>query len=338
MTQINYTYLKTIEKFKSINSDTTKKLKKAGLYDLNQIMAASHDKLVNIGLTALRISRIKEELKNHIIRGFESAYNILERRKKKIRLKTLIPLFDQILKGGLETQCIVEFHGAFGCGKTQMVHQLAYSGVCEKARGGFESPVIFLDTENTFRPERIVDIARYHGDSDLEIEKKLKNIHHCVVKSCNDQEDIMQQLSKGIYTALKCSAEPKLIIVDSIIANYRTEFLGREMLAERQRRLNKFLKNALNFAMRNNGLVVLTNQVSAIPNAMFGPTMKPVGGHVVGHAATYRFEIRRRSGVNRLIKIIDSPDLPNAEIPIAITKDGIGSIPVIKTGRGGIGG
>lgn len=326
MSNTKYRYLKSIENFKSINSDTTKKLKKAGLYDLNQILSAEHDKLVEIGLTALRISRVKDEIKNHIVRGFESAYDILERRKKKLRLKTLIPLFDQVLRGGLETQCIVEFHGAFGCGKTQMVHQIAYAATRNVEKGGLGNSVVFLDTENTFRPERIVDIARYHGDPQAEITQKLKNIHHCVVKSCTDQEDIMEQLANGVYTSLACKKQPKLIVVDSIIANYRTEFLGREMLAQRQRRLNKFLKNALNYAMRSNGLVVLTNQVSSIPNAMFGPTMKPVGGHILGHAATYRFEIRRRSGVNRVIKVIDSPDLPNAEIPVMITKNGITNV------------
>jgi len=67
--------------------------------------------------------------------------------------------------------------------------------------------------------------------------------------------------------------------------------------------------------------VFITNQVTADPgaSAMFGDTKKPIGGHVLAHASTVRISLKKGRGEQRIAKIYDSPDMPEADCTFQIT-------------------
>lgn len=217
--------------------------------------------------------------------------------------------------GGLESQSIVEFFGEFGSGKTQICFQLAVNATRPIEDGGLNGDVFIIDTENTFRPERIVQMA---VALDLDPEEVLKKIH--VARAFNSHH---QMLLVEKANELAHEMNVKLLIVDSLTAHFRAEYVGRGSLAERQQNLNKHMHDLLRFADLNNAVIAVTNQVSSKPDAFFGDPTRPIGGHIVGHAATYRIYLRKSKGGKRIARLIDSPNLPEAEAVITVSEEGV---------------
>ncbi len=247
--------------------------------------------------------------------GFESGDIIFERRKNLDRLTTGSKAFDELLGHGLESQAIHEFYGEFGSGKTQICFQLAVNATLPKEKGGLDGDVVIIDTENTFRPERIVQMANGLG---VDPEEVLKRIH--VARAYNSSHQMLLVEKAADVSKLH---PVRLLIVDSLTAHFRAEFVGRGTLAERQGLLNKHMHELLAFAEVNNAVIAVTNQVSAKPDAFFGDPTRPVGGHVVGHASTYRVYLRKSKGTRRIARLIDSPDRPEAEVVINVTEEGV---------------
>jgi DNA repair protein RadA len=115
----------------------------------------------------------------------------------------------------------------------------------------------------------------------------------------------------------------KLIVVDSLTAHFRAEFVGRGTLANRQGKLNKHMHDLLRLGDLFNCAIYVTNQVSAKPDAFFGDPTRPVGGHIVGHSATFRVYLRKSKGGKRIARLIDSPNLPEAEAVFSVSEVGI---------------
>jgi len=124
-------------------------------------------------------------------------------------------------------------------------------------------------------------------------------------------------------TELARERKIRLMVVDSLTAHFRAEYVGRGALAERQQSLNKHMHDLLRFSDINNAVIAVTNQVSAKPDAFFGDPTRPIGGHVVGHTATFRLYLRKSKGGKRIVRLIDSPNLPEAEAVITVSEDGI---------------
>ena len=182
-------------------------------------------------------------------------------------------------------------------------------------RGGLDSDVIIIDSENTFRPERIIQMANYLGvDPDV----TLSRIH--VARAFNSQHQILL-----VEKALDLAREKKvrLLIVDSLTSHFRAEYVGRGTLAERQQILNRHMHDLLSFATINNAVIVVTNQVAAKPDAFFGDPTRPIGGHIVGHASTFRIYLRKGKSGKRVARLVDSPNLPEGEAVFMITEDGV---------------
>lgn len=267
--------------------------------------------------------KIITEAKENIFCYFESGLKLLDRQNKSNRLKTKIDSFDAVTKG-LETQSIIEFYGAFGSGKTQMVHQLSVVSQFPISEGGLNSSVVIIDTENTFRMSRVKDICERF---DKDFNKICKNIYIVKPKNSDEQILIMEKLLHediNEFIGYTLKKPLKVIIIDSLVSRFRSEYIGRGLLASRQQKLNKHLNDALNFSIKTNGIIIITNQVTESPDMYsIGPKIKPVGGNVVGHSATYRFYLKKASRSKRIIKIIDSPDLPNEEVLFSIGKSGL---------------
>lgn len=318
-----------LEDLDHVGPATAQKLKDAGFTTIEAIAVASPAELANsaeIGeSTAAKI--INAARQSADIGGFETGDIVLERRKLVGKLSTGCTEFDEMMGGGIETQAITEMYGEFGSGKTQIAHQLAVNVQLPPEQGGLGGSVIIIDTENTFRPERIAQMVKGISDKhgiEYDPEEFLKNIH--VARAFNSNHQILLVDSANeLANELKNTEMPvKLLIVDSLTAHFRAEYIGRGTLADRQQKLNKHLHDILRFGDLSNACVVVTNQVMSKPDAFFGDPTKPIGGHILGHTATFRLYIRKSKGEKRIVKLVDSPNLPDGEALISVTTDGIG--------------
>jgi DNA repair protein RadA len=247
-----------------------------------------------------------------------SATSLYEKRRENERISTGGRNFDDLLGGGVETKAVTEVYGEFGTGKTQLCHTLCVLVQQEKKLGGLGGRAIYIDTENTFRPERIVSIAKARG---FDADKALEGV--IVAKAYNSahQELIIEETGPVIE-----ENNIKLVIVDSAVAHYRAEFLGRATLSERQQRLNKFMHILVRLAETYEVAVVVTNQIQSSPDAYFGDAARPTGGNVVAHTSTYRIYLKRSSGKNRIARMVDSPYHAEREVLFTLADKGIADV------------
>jgi DNA repair protein RadA len=205
---------------------------------------------------------------------------------------------------------------------SQICHTLCVTVQQPKGDGGLDAGAVYIDTEGTFRPERIAEIAEAR---DMDSEKVLSKITVARAYNSAHQELIVKDLGRVI--------EPnkvKLVILDSAVAHYRAEFLGRGTLAERQQRLNRFMHQLLRTAEIYNIAVVVTNQVQAAPDSFFGDPTRPTGGHVVAHTSTYRIYLRK-AAKNRIARMVDSPYHPERDTVFVLNERGIDDPPEEST-------
>ncbi|MCL2607508.1 MAG: DNA repair and recombination protein RadA [Methanomassiliicoccaceae archaeon] len=308
---------KKLEDIPGVGPAIAEKLREAGYNDILAIAVATPKSLAEtceIGekkaMDIIEGAKICAD-----IGGFETAEDILERRKTVKKLTTGSKAFDELMGGGLETQSIVEFFGEFGSCKTQVCFQLMVNATRSEDDGGFDSDVIVIDSENTFRPERIIQMSEHLGVDPAET---LKRIH--VARAFNSQHQILL-VEKAIEMAQE--KKVKLMVVDSLTSHFRAEYIGRGALAERQQILNRHMHELLNFATLNNAVIAVTNQVAAKPDAFFGDPTRPIGGHIVGHTATFRLYLRKGKAGKRIARLIDSPNLPEGEAVFMVSENGI---------------
>ena len=307
----------SIEDLPGVGPATAEKLQEAGYTDIMSIAVASPKELVDaaeIG-ESTGAKMIIEARKLANIGEFETGNVLLERRAKVARITTGSKTFDELMGGGFETQSIIELFGEFGSSKTQIAHQLCVNVQLPKEQGGMEKGAYFIDTENTFRPERIVQMAEA---LDLKPDEILENIH--VARAYNSSHQMLL-----VEKVIEMSKEQPcgLLVVDSLTAHFRAEYVGRGALADRQQKLNKHMHDLLRWSDLNNGAVCVTNQVSSKPAAFFGDPTRPIGGHIVGHTATFRLYLRKSKGPKRIARLIDSPHLPEGEAVFTVKEEGI---------------
>ncbi|HEX4921946.1 MAG TPA: DNA repair and recombination protein RadA [Candidatus Bathyarchaeia archaeon] len=305
-----------IQDLNGVGPVTANKLREAGYDSIASLAIAPIRELVDkAGLensVALKISRAARET---IQTEFITAKQLYERRQNLQRLTFASTNIDKLLGGGLETQAITEFVGEFGAGKSQICMKL--SVLCQQPvkDGGLEGKVLFIDTEGTFSPQRIFQIAKALN---LDPEKVLDGIIYSRVYNSDHQILTVDHAFKI------CQEENiKLLVVDSILSHFRGEYIGRESLSERQQRLNSHLHKLLRIAQALNLAVVITNQVQANPQAFFGDPTRPAGGNILAHASTHRVMLKKASQGIRVAKIIDSPYLPESETYFQITEKGV---------------
>lgn len=200
-------------------------------------------------------------------------------------------------------------------GKTQVGFQICINAQLPVEQGGLGSSVAFIDTENTFRPERIKQIAEATG---LDPDTALKNVHVARAFTSDDQMMIAEKVESMVE-----EFNIKLVIVDSLTALFRSEYTGRGMLAERQQKLNRHLAALHKVANKHNATVYVTNQVCARPDVFFGDPTRPIGGHILGHSATFRVYLRKSKAGKRIARLVDSPYLPEGEAVFTVSEKGI---------------
>lgn len=290
--------------------------------------------------------------------GFDTGKEVLETRKEVGKLQFNIDELDELLGGGVETQSITEFYGEFGSGKSQVTHQLAVNVQLPKEHGGLGGSCIFIDTEDTFRPERIAGMVHGLPEDALEACLERDGSEYTVEDIKNSEtasdgspkegtpaEEYSQVFLDRIYVAKAFNTNHQMLLaekakeqaedlvdsdfpvglvcVDSLTAHFRSEYVGRGELAERQQKLNQHLHDIIRTASLSNACAVVTNQVQSNPDQFFGDPTKPIGGNILAHTSNFRLYIRKSKENKRVMRLVDAPNLPDGEAITRVTGDGV---------------
>jgi DNA repair protein RadA len=305
----------SVRSLPGVGAATAEKLQAGGFADMMSIAVASPGQLAElVGMTEAGARKVIQAARGKMKMGFESGEDLLKRRIKMKKITTGLKSFDTLLGGGLETGAITEIFSEYGGGKTQMGHILSVN--VQKMEGEKDAVAVYIDTENTFRPERIMQLAEGAG---VDPKKALKFIK--VARAYNSDHQML--LAEKVEELIQQGLNVKLVVVDSLTAHFRAEFIGRGTLAERQQKLNKHMHTLLKLADSHNLCVYVTNQVMSKPDQFFGDPTQAIGGHIVGHASTFRIYLRKGKKGSRVAKLVDSPNLPEGEVGFYVTEGGL---------------
>ncbi len=314
---MNFRHISELEHH-GINRTDLTKLMEAGYCTVESITHATLRKLTDIkGISEQKAQKIKEVSYKLVPMGFLTAAQQLETRKDLIQLSTGSKDLDALLGGGVETGSLTEIFGEFRTGKTQLCHTLCVTSQLPLDQGGGEGKAMYIDTEGTFRPQRLVAIAERFG---LDVDTVLDNVAFARAHNSEQQMDLLKMAS-----AMMSEDRYALVVVDSATALFRTDYCGRGELSERQMQLAQFLRQLTRMSEEFGVAVVLTNQVVANPDGMSfaKDSTKPIGGNIIAHASHTRLRLRKGRGENRICQIFDSPTLPEAECQFSIGANGI---------------
>eukprot|EP00636_Phaeomonas_parva_P015237 CAMPEP_0118854132 /NCGR_PEP_ID=MMETSP1163-20130328/2449_1 /TAXON_ID=124430 /ORGANISM="Phaeomonas parva, Strain CCMP2877" /LENGTH=365 /DNA_ID=CAMNT_0006786805 /DNA_START=266 /DNA_END=1364 /DNA_ORIENTATION=+ len=325
------------------------KLKEAKIFTCGSVLKTPKRELLQIrGITDAKVAKLLDSCRKVTgLSEFSTGLEMLHRQKKVIHVTTGSTALDEILGGGIESGSITEFYGEYRTGKTQLMHTLCVTSQLGLEQGGGMGKVLYIDTEGNFRPQRIQQIADRFG---LDAAETLDNVY---VRRCHTHEEQME----SVMLAQAILAEDgyfRTIIVDSVMALFRAEFLGRGQLSERQQLLSAHLRGLVMAAEEFNIAVVIINQVvrpnpnpdpdplqvrtpnlvatptpimcqTANPDgmSMFGPQLKPIGGNIIAHASTTRVMLKKGRGDQRIAVVQDSPSMPEADATFRISGGGI---------------
>lgn len=310
-----------LDSLEGVGPVTTKKLSDAGIHNIMDLIIRGPVEISEItGMERETAEKIVNKARKQLIEEglianeFVSATDIYKRRQEIGKITTGTNCLDTLLDGGIETQALTEVYGEFGCGKTQLCHTMCVMVQKPKEEGGLDGGVLYIDTENTFRPERIVSIAKAN---EMEPEKVLDRIIVARAYNSSHQTLILEEAGPVIE-----ENNIKLIITDSAVGLFRSEYLGRGTLAARQQKLNHFVHLLSRIAETYNCAAIATNQVMASPDVFFGDPTRPIGGNVVAHTSTYRIYFKK-SGKKRIARMVDSPHHPEEEVIFALGEAGV---------------
>ncbi|WP_254521925.1 DNA repair and recombination protein RadA [Natrinema caseinilyticum] len=335
-----------LETLPGVGPATADKLHDAGFDSFQSLAVASPSELSNTAdvgdSTAADIVNAARDAAD--VGGFETGSTVLERRNEIGKLSWHIDEVDDLLGGGIETQSITEVYGEFGAGKSQVTHQMAVNVQLPKEVGGLHGSAIFVDSEDTFRPERIDDMVRglpddaidatledreIEGSADDEaavdelVDDVLEKIH--VAKAFNSNHQmLLAEKAKELASEHEDSEYPvRLLCVDSLTAHFRAEYVGRGELANRQQKLNKHLHDLDKVGNLYNTAVIVTNQVASNPDSFFGDPTQPIGGNILGHKSTFRIYLRKSKGDKRIVRLVDAPNLADGEAVMRVQDGGL---------------
>jgi len=301
-----------------IGAVAAEKLEAAGVFDLMGLAVMSPPALSELSGVGEAVARKAIQAARKMMSlGFMDGMEFAKKREEVCHITTGSKNLDGLLGGkGVETKAITEAYGAYGSGKTQLGLQLLVNVQLPVEMGGANGKAVLIDTEGTFRPERVKQLAEAIK---AQPDKVLKNIF--VARAFNSDHQIL--LLDKIGEMIKNGEKIRLLVIDSLTAHFRAEFAGRGQLADRQQKLNKYLHDLMKLAEQYNIAVYVTNQVMANPAMMFGDPTTAIGGNIVGHASTYRMYLRRGKKDSRVAKLIDSPNLPDNETVFFLTTGGL---------------
>jgi len=313
--------IRSITDLPGVGPATANKLIEAGYGTLEAIAVATAQELsAAAGIPITTAQRIIKAARDALDIRFKTALEVKKERLSTRKITTGSRNLDDLLGGGIETKTITEFFGEFGSGKTQICHQLAVNVQLPEDKGGLSSEgkvakAVYIDTEGTFRWERIENMSKRWG---LDPDEVMSNIYYIRAINSDHQMAIVDELFNIVP-----KENIRLVIVDSVTSHFRAEYPGRENLAARQQKLNRHLHQLSRLAEIYDVAVIITNQVMAKPDVFYGDPTQAVGGHVLYHAPGVRVQLRKSRGNKRIARIVDAPHLPEGEAVFVITDYGI---------------
>jgi len=305
-----------LENIEGVGSAIAGKLRSAGITTVAALAVTPPREITEkAGIGFNTVLNIVAAARKSLFVDFTTAEELWKKRQTMLKCSTGSKNLDKLLGGGIETQAVTEFIGEFGAGKTQICLMLSIMVQLPSEKGGLNGNVVYIDTEGTFIPERVFEMAKALG---LDPHKTLGNVFLARAYNSSHQCLLIEHLSKFCP-----ENNVKLVVVDSMIGHFRGEYIGRETLSERQQALNNQLHKLLRLTEAFNLPVVVTNQVQANPAQFFGDPNKPTGGNIMAHACTHRVYLRKGGKGTRIATIIDSPSLPESKVRFKITEKGI---------------
>ncbi|KAK3929118.1 DNA repair protein RAD51-like protein 1 [Frankliniella fusca] len=273
-----------------ISAADLKKLQEAGYNTIESIAFAPRKDLIAIkGISEQKADKLIAESSKLVPMGFTTATEFHQKRSEIIQLTTGSAELDRLLGGGIETGSITEIFGEFRTGKTQLCHTLAVTCQLPIDQSGGEGKCLYIDTENTFRPERLVAVAERYNLSPTDV---LDNVAFARAYNTDHQTKLLVMASAMMIESRQANKDIyALLIIDSATALYRTDYSGRGELAARQQHLARFMRMLLRLADEFGVAVVITNQVVAQVDgaSLFAADpKKPIGGNIIAHASTTR--------------------------------------------------
>ena len=305
-----------LEDLPGIGETTAEKLIKAGIDTLDKVATMSPHELSELsGISVDKATGAIQAANKAVTLVFQTGKQVSDKRRDIGKITTGCKDLDELIGGGVETGAITETYGRFASGKSQLGFQLAVDVQLPKDKGGLDGGVLFIDTEGTFRPERIESMAKAKG---LDPEKVLENMVVIRALTTDAQGLAVKRADKIIV-----ERNIKLVIVDSLMSLFRSEYIGRGALGERQQKLNQHIHALQMLADKHDLAVYITNQVMDNPGILFGDPTTPIGGNILAHAATTRLYLRKSKEDKRIIRLVDSPNMPEGECVMKITPAGI---------------
>lgn len=329
----------------NVGPATEDKLIEAGYERYQDIALASVGDLTTEGIGDSSAQKIINSARDNTdVGGFQTGNEALEERSNIGKITSGHQEIDEILSGGFEESAITELFGEHKTGKSQFTHQLCVNVQLPPEFGGTGKSAVYIDTEDSYRPERIVEMVRglddevlqacmdrdgidgtpSDGDAMEELEDKfLSRVYSSSAINTNMQMMLVQE-AEDIAKKLRDSDFPVgLLVVDSVIGHFRAEYSGRGELADRQQKLTRHMDDLTTFSTTYDASVVLANQVLANPDQFFGDPMKAAGGNVITHRSTFRVKLRQGKKEKRVFMLEDAPNLPDGQTPYVVTEDGI---------------
>ena len=299
-----------------LGSTMSKKLRELGLRTIENLAMATTKDLEQGGINKKTAKKLIHKARSCMPLPFIRGDELVKMRQNILRLSTGSNMLDTLLNGGIESQSITEFYGEYGSGKSQICHQLCVNVQLPREQGGLDGAALYIDSENTFRTERIFQMSKNLG---LDPKEAIKNIIFAEAFTSDHQMFLLENADKVIK-----ENNVRLIVVDSLTSHFRSEYIGREMLAERQQKLNKHMHRLIKLSRGFNAVAVVTNQVMSKPDVFFGDAIHPVGGHIVAHTSHTRVFLRKSArGPVRIARLVSSPCLPEGEGVFMISERGI---------------
>lgn len=336
LTQLSGVGPATKDKLIDAGFDRFEDLAVAGTGELTgEISNMSDDKAQKI------INSAREEAE---IGGFTTGAEALEERKDIGKITAGHDEIDNILDGGFEEKAISELFGEHKSGKSQFTHQLCVNVQLPPEHGGIGKRAIFIDTEDSYRPERIAEMVRGLDDEVLAdcmerdgvdgtpddeeaveelVEIFLGRVHGAEARNSNMQMMLVDKAEEIVQEYRDTDFPVGLLVVDSIIGHFRAEYIGRGELANRQQKLTQHMDDLTEFASRYQAAVVIANQVMANPDQFFGDPTKAAGGNVIKHRSTFRIKLREGKGDKMVFMLEDAPNLPDGQTPYLVETSGI---------------
>jgi len=305
-----------LDAIKGLGPKTLEKLESAGIGTPMSLATSSPTEIASVaGLSESVARKLIKQARDSLKLGFEIAKEYAKKREGITKISTGCSDFDEIIGGGFESGTITEIYGRTASGKTQLSHTLIVQALKENK----DTKGIYIDSESTFRAERIKDICEAN---ELEYDDIMNRIY--IARSYNSSHQIL--LVDELEKILQKDNSYNILVIDSLTSHFRADFSGRGELASRQQLLNKHLHQLLKIADIYNLVVIVTNQVQSDPGQFYGNPEKPIGGNILSHAVTNIIYIRPAKAGTWSAKLVDSPNLPSKEAIYLITKNGIENV------------